>query len=402
IKAAMAIKVLGTTMESVEKVGVELEKIIRKVPVVDPLTVSAERTVAKPYLIITPDDEKMARYALSRSALMAHVELAVGGKQATTVIEKRERIPVRVRFMRDYRDSILALEELSVPVGKGQVVPLKSLAHIRYERGPQVIKSEESFVTLAVTFDGKKDFSRVRVMEAVLATIDKAQKNKSLVLPHSVTLKPAGSYENHLRAARTLKVIVPLALIIIFLLIYLQFHSVAVTLIIFSGVAVAWAGGFMMIWLYGQSWFMDFSLMGVNMRELLHIQPLNLSVAVWVGFLALFGIATDDGVVMATYLGQLFKKERPTVAQIRQTTIKAGKMRVRACLMTTATTLLALLPILTSRGRGADVMGPMAVPLFGGMALELFTMLVVPVLYSLYQESRLHLHHLSLRIQQHH
>ena len=145
-----------------------------------------------------------------------------------------------------------------------------------------------------------------------------------------------------------------------------------------------------MIWLYGQGWFLNFSILGINLQELFQVHPVYLSVAVWVGFIALFGIATDDGVIMASYLEQVFDKNKPkTKAEIRQSVIEAGLKRIRPCLMTTATTLLALLPILTSTGRGADVMIPMAIPVFGGMTIALITLFVVPVLYAMYKEFKL-------------
>ena len=199
----------------------------------------------------------------------------------------------------------------------------------------------------------------------------------------------SGSYENQLRAARTLALVLPLALFIIFIIIYFQFRSVVTTSLIFTGVFVAWCGGFLLLWLYGQPWFMDFSLFGVDMRGLFQIHTINLSVAVWVGFLALFGIATDDGVVMGTYLTQLTRDRKPTTrAAIRETVVLAGERRIRACLMTTATTILALLPVLTSTGRGSDVMIPMAIPCFGGMLVEVITMLVVPVLFCWHHERK--------------
>jgi Cu(I)/Ag(I) efflux system membrane protein CusA/SilA len=145
-----------------------------------------------------------------------------------------------------------------------------------------------------------------------------------------------------------------------------------------------------MLWLYGQDWFLDFSVFGMNMRDLFQIHPINLSVAVWVGFLALFGIASDDGVVISTYLDQSFREHKTqTVQEIREATVLAGKRRVRACLMTTATTILALIPVLTSTGRGSDVMVPMAIPSVGGMTIEVITMLIVPVLYCAVQEMKL-------------
>ena len=142
-----------------------------------------------------------------------------------------------------------------------------------------------------------------------------------------------------------------------------------------------------MLWCYGQPWFLDFSLFGVEMRGLFQVHTINMSVAVWVGFLALFGIATDDGVVMGTYLTQLFRDNTPsTKEEVRELVVEAGTRRVRACLMTTATTILALIPVLTSTGRGSDIMVPMAIPSFGGMLIEVVTMLVVPVLYCMIKE----------------
>ena len=144
-----------------------------------------------------------------------------------------------------------------------------------------------------------------------------------------------------------------------------------------------------MIWLYGQDWFLNFSFLGVNLRQLFQVHPINLSVAIWVGFLALFGIASDDGVVMCTYLQQTFGKNQPqNRLDIRKSVIEAGTRRIRPCLMTTATTILALIPVLTSTGRGSDIMVPMAIPSFGGMTIEILTMLIVPVLFSAIQERK--------------
>lgn len=145
-----------------------------------------------------------------------------------------------------------------------------------------------------------------------------------------------------------------------------------------------------MLWLYSQPWFLDIEWGGVNLRELFAVQPFNLSVAVWVGFIALFGIATDDGVVISTYLKQSFERNQPqTVAEVRQAVLDAGIKRVRPCLMTTATTLLALIPVLTSTGRGSDIMIPMAIPAFGGMTIALITLFLVPVLYGIREEFKL-------------
>jgi Cu(I)/Ag(I) efflux system membrane protein CusA/SilA len=159
---------------------------------------------------------------------------------------------------------------------------------------------------------------------------------------------------------------------------------------IFTGITVAFAGGFIMMWLYGQDWFLNFNFFGENLRDLFNMKTINLSVAVWVGFIALFGIATDDGVVMATYLTQTFDKETPTDKKgIRLATLEAAGKRIRPCLMTTVTTVLALLPVLTSTGRGSDIMIPMAIPIFGGMIIDITSYFIVPVLFSWKKEFQL-------------
>lgn len=159
---------------------------------------------------------------------------------------------------------------------------------------------------------------------------------------------------------------------------------------IFTGVAMAFSGGFIMLWLYGQGWFADFSVFGMNLRDLFQMHTVNLSVAVWVGFIALFGLATDDGVLMGTYLDQSFESNRTkTIVEIRAAVVKAGERRIRPAVMTTATTIIALLPVLTSTGRGADIMVPMAIPAFGGMIVAVITYYIVPTLYCAREEYKL-------------
>jgi Cu(I)/Ag(I) efflux system membrane protein CusA/SilA len=191
-------------------------------------------------------------------------------------------------------------------------------------------------------------------------------------------------------------VLIPIALAFVFILLYMQFHRVVTTLIIYSGVVVSVSGGFVLLWLYGQPWFLDFALFGTSMRDLFQVGTINMSVAVWIGVIALIGLATDDGVVVATYLKQVFERSPPTnIAEVRERTLEAGLRRVRPCLMTTATTILALLPVITSQGRGSDIMVPLALPAVGGMAIELMTLFVVPVLYSAVEEWRIN-HPISL------
>jgi Cu(I)/Ag(I) efflux system membrane protein CusA/SilA len=305
-------------------------------------------------------------------------------------VEGRERYPVRVRYQRELRDQIETLGEILVPASDGAQIPLAQVAKIRYTRGPMVIKSEDTFLVGYVIFDKKPGYAEVDVVEDCKRYLDEKIKMGEFILPPGVSFTFAGTYEHQLRAAKTLSIILPLSLFIIFMILYFQFKSVPTSLIVFTGIFSAWAGGFIMIWLYGQPWFLDFSLFGVSMRELFQVHPINLSVAVWVGFLALFGIATDNGVIMATYLNQTFEREKPaSIAGIREATITAGKRRIRPCLMTAGTTILALIPVLTSVGRGSDVMVPMAIPSFGGMVMVVVTVFVVPTLYCAIEELRL-------------
>jgi Cu(I)/Ag(I) efflux system membrane protein CusA/SilA len=338
-------------------------------------------------LLIDIDRDKIARYGISIDDVQNVIKVAVGGMVITQTVEGRERYGVRVRYPRELRSNPTDLEQIYVPVEKGSPVPLSELASIRYEQGPQVIKSEDTFLVGYVLFDKIDGYAEVNVVENAQALIQQKLDSGELVIPKGINYQFTGTYENQLRAEKTLSVVVPLALLIIFLILYFQFRSVTTSLMVFTGIAVAFGGGFLMIWLYGQDWFLNFGFFGTNLRDLFQMHTINLSVAVWVGFIALFGIATDDGVVMATYLTQTFKRNKPNnIKAIRASVVQAGEKRIRPCLMTTATTILALLPILTSTGRGSDIMIPMAIPGFGGMLIALITLFVVPVLYSWKQE----------------
>jgi len=386
----MGVKVYGPDLETIEAFGLELEKLLREVPGVEPSAVFADRIVGKPYLEIHIDRERIARYGISVRRVQDVIEVAIGGKRITTTIEGRERYPVRVRYMRELRDQIETIGSILVAAPDGRQIPLGELAQIEYVRGPQVIKSENTFLVGYVLFDKQPGHAEVDVVEAAQRYLKARIADGTLVVPAGVSYAFAGSYENQVRAAKRLSLVLPIALAIIFLIIYFQFRSVGTTLIVFSGVFIAWSGGFVLIWLYGRPAFLDVDLLGANLRDLFQVHTINLSVAVWVGFLALFGIATDNGVVLATLLRQVFERDRPTtVDAIRTATAEASVRRLRPCVMTTATTILALLPVLTSSGRGADIMVPMAIPSFGGMLVALLTLFVVPVLYAAGEEWRL-------------
>ncbi|MFW5500337.1 MULTISPECIES: efflux RND transporter permease subunit [unclassified Maridesulfovibrio] len=382
MRAPMGIKVKGPDLQTLEKVALDLEGLLKQVGSVQPEAVIADRIVGKPYLEIIIDREAIARHGVMLSQVQDVIEVAVGGKVVTTTVEGRERYPVRVRYLRELRDNIDSIGNILVSAPGGEQVPLSQLTEIKYVRGPQVIKSEDTFLVGYVLFDKRPGFAEVDVVEQAQSFLDSKIKSGELVIPAGVSYEFAGSYENQIRAQKKLAVILPLALLFIVLILYLQFKSIATTMMVFSGIFVAWSGGFLMVWLYGQPWFMDFTMFGTDMRELFQVSPINLSVAIWVGFLALFGIASDDGVIMATYLDESKKDcKRDSVTEIRHAIIYGAQRRIRPALMTSATTILALLPILTSTGRGSDIMVPMAIPSFGGMTIAILTVFVVPVLY---------------------
>ncbi|MBL1232478.1 MAG: efflux RND transporter permease subunit [Flavobacteriales bacterium] len=389
MRAPMGIKVFGPDLETIEKTGYEIENILKQVSSVEASAVFADRVVGKPYLEIEIKREAIARYGLTIEDMQKQIGVAIGGMPLTTTVEGRERFPVRVRYAREYRDNPEDLKRVLIPTPAGVQIPLEEIADINYVRGPQVIKSEDTFLVSYVIFDKKEGFAEVDVVEDAQALLDDKIASGEFVLPAGVSYRFTGNYENQIRATKRLMLVVPISLLIIFLILYFQFRSVVTTSMIFSGLLVAFSGGFIMLWLYSQPGFLDFSIGGINLRDLFQVHTVNLSVAVWVGFIALFGVATDDGVLMGTYLTQLFEKDKPdTKDKVRATVLLAASKRVRPAVLTTATTIIALIPVLTSQGKGSDIMGPMAIPLFGGMLIEVLTMFIMPVLYCMWQEGK--------------
>jgi copper/silver efflux system protein len=383
MRAPMGIKVFGPDLKSIEAFSLDLELLLKEVPSVKPEAVYADRSLGKPYLEIELDRAAMGRHGLTVGAVQMYLEVAVGGMPLSTTVEGRERYNIRARYAREWRDNPEAIKRILIPTPTGTQIPLEEIAELHYRPGPMMIRGENTFLVGYVLLDKKEGFAEVSVVEEADKFLKEKIKAGELKVPPGVSYIFSGSYENQVRAEKRLSLVVPLVLAVIFLILYFQFRSAATSLMIFSAILLAFSGGFIMLWLYGQNWFMDFSFLGTNMREWMQMRTFNLSVAVWVGFIALFGIATDDGVVIATYLTQSFKKHTPeSIEEVRKAVLEAGTKRVRPCLMTTATTILALLPVLTSTGRGADIMIPMAIPAFGGMTVALITLFIVPVLYS--------------------
>jgi Cu(I)/Ag(I) efflux system membrane protein CusA/SilA len=387
MRAPMGLKVYGPDLNSIEEAGMMFEKALKEVPSIKASAVFYDRAVSAPYLEIKLNREAMARYGMTVSDVQEILQVAVGGMTLSTSVEGRERFPLRVRYARELRDNPEDLKRILVPAMNGVQIPLGEIADIDYTHGAQMIRSENTFLVGFVIFDKLEGKAEVDVVEEATKIIKGKIDSGELIISPGVTYKFAGNYENQIRATKRLALVIPISLILIFLLLFLQFRTITASFIHFSGVFVAFSGGFLMLWLYGQEWFMNFSVAGLNLRDMFQMHTINLSVAVWVGFIALFGIATNDGVIMGTYIHQVFEEKKPsTVHDVREAVVMAGKKRVRPAMMTTAVAVIALLPVLSSTGKGAEIMVPMAIPMFGGMIIQVMTVFVVPMLQSMWRE----------------
>lgn len=381
MRAPMGLKIYGNDQHTIEQFAIEVERILKQVPALKPDAVFAERIAAKPYLHLHINRQAAARYGLQVDDIQSLLEMLLGGEALTTIVDGRARYRVRMRYAREFRHTPEAFEQLLVSAPDGRQVLLGELVEVSYDTGPEMIKSEDTFLVGYVLFDRKETYSEVEAVRAAEQALQAAIDRSELVVPAGVSFRFSGNYENQLRAEQRLSVIIPVVLLVIFLILYLQFRDLGLSFMIFTAVAVAFSGGFILLWLWGQDWFANVSLFGQNLRQLFGMQTVYLSVAVWVGFIALFGIATDDGVLMSSYLQHALRQRKPKdVQQLRQAIVEGASRRIRACVMTTTTTIIALLPVLTSTGRGADIMLPMAIPAIGGMLIDVSSYFLLPVL----------------------
>jgi Cu(I)/Ag(I) efflux system membrane protein CusA/SilA len=341
---------------------------LREIPQVNPATVNPDIVLGMPYVEFEVDRETAARFGMTTMAVNQVIETAVGGMNLTQTVEGRERYPIRVRYQRDLRERIDELPRLPVVTETGEVVPLEVLAKMKTTWGPGMISSEDARLVAHVAFAPSGMAGDLETVQAVEGHLRQAQTDETLKLPAGYALLPVGSFQNQVEANQRLAVIIPIVILVDLLIIYLNFRNLPLTLIIFSQIPIAIFGGMIGLGLWG----------------------IELNTAIWVGLIALIGIAEDDGVVVATYMEQLFAR-RPmrSVQDVREATVEAGRRRIRPCLMTAFTTFAALLPVMMATGRGADVARAMALPVFFGMFVELISLFVVPVLYCGYMEMRL-------------
>ena len=373
IKAPTAIRIYGDTLSELADAALAVAAHLKKSPYINSGTVNPDIVLGKPYVEFTVNREAAARFGMTVQSVNQVVETALGGMNLIKTVEGRERYPVRLRYRRDLREHIDQLGRLPVVTHSGQVVPLKKLASLETTWGPGAINSENARLVAHVAFASNGRVGDLESVAAIEKSLREAQAlpeddPNRLSLPPGYSLEAVGSFRNQIEANRRLIWLVPLVILINLLIIYLQFRHWPITLAVFLGIPVAFGGGMIMLALYCT----------------------EMNTAVWVGFIALFGIAVDDGVVIATYLEQVFSRLKlSSIEDIRAATVEAGMRRIRPCLMTTATTVLALLPVLMSTGRGADVARSMALPVFGGMIVELVTLFVVPVVYCGYKEFKM-------------
>ncbi len=268
MRAPMGIKVSGPDLETIEEGGKALEAALKDVPSILPSTVFYDRAVGAPYIEIKLNRRNMARYGITIADMQEVISAAVGGMPLTTTVEGRERFPVRLRYPRELRENVEDLSNLIIPTASGAQIPLKEVAEIEYAKGAQMIQSENTFLIGYVIFDKIAGAAEVDVVMDAEKVLREKIGSGELVLPKGVSYTFAGNYEQQQRAASRLMILIPLCLILILVILYFQFNNVTASLIHFSGVFVAFAGGFILLWLYGEPWFMNFSVGEMNVRDM--------------------------------------------------------------------------------------------------------------------------------------
>jgi len=390
----IGLEIRGDDVDELERIAVAAEEILSGIP--GAVNVSALRTSRRPYLEVTVDRRAASLYGLSVETVLMTLQGAMSGMVSTTILDGREHIPVRTRYARDMRDEPSDIDQIYIPLQNGgQTVLLSSVATVETVDGPAVIRSVDGELVgyVMLNASGRDEGGLVEEADALLRGIVEEERNmdpaqRRLNLPDGYHFRWVGNYRNQIEAKSRFAILIPIRLVAIFFLMYIQFRTLSVPLIIFLGtVPLAVAGGllFIRIWPGIHSLLWSVGMIGVPPEGAVY-----LTVAVVVGFIALMGICVDDGVLMATYMSQLMEERKPgTKKEVRAIAREAGEKRIRPAVMTTVTTLAALIPVLLSSGRGSDLARPMALPVFGGMLIELVTIMVVPVAYSWWLERNL-------------
>jgi Cu(I)/Ag(I) efflux system membrane protein CusA/SilA len=365
IKTPLGMKIQGPTLEGIQQAGAQIQQVLSSLPEIR--SVFAERVSQGFYLNIEVNREEASRYGLTIADVQQAITSGIGGAMVTENIEGRERYPVNVRYSRDFRDNVDELRRVLIATPAGAQIPIQQVARISFSRGPSMVRDEDGALTGYVYIDLKsRDYGDfVPNAEAIF--------QKKLLLPPGYNFKWAGEYEFELRAKKRLQVILPVVFFVIFVILYMVFHSVAESAVLIFPTLYALTGGLILQKLLGY----------------------NFSVAVWVGYIALFGIAVETGVVMVVYLHESLNKRLASGKPIRhedieEAIIEGAVHRLRPKLMTVSVVLASLVPILWESGIGSDVMKPIAAPLVGGMVTStIHVLILVPVFFALMKERAL-------------
>ncbi|GAC1467251.1 MAG: CusA/CzcA family heavy metal efflux RND transporter [Desulfuromonadaceae bacterium] len=358
VRTDMGVKIFGSDLNVLKDLAVQAEAILK--PIHGAADVVAERVTGGNYVDIDIDREEAARYGVSVGDIQDVIETALGGATLSTTVEGRNRFPIRIRYLRDYRDSIPTIQNILVSGMGGTQVPLTMVTKLKISTGAPEINSEGGLLRSIV-------FLNVRGRDmGGFVTEAKQTLEKQLKLPPGYYVAWSGQWENQIRAKARLQLLVPVGILIIFILLYFTFHSALEASMVMLSVPFALVGGVYLV-----------SALGYNM-----------SVAVWVGFIALYGIAVETGVVMVIYLHEALDKKLMsgscTEQDIYDATFEGAVLRLRPKLMTVAVALLGLLPIMWSAGTGADVMKPIAAPMIGGMiSSAVHVLIMTPVIFVL-------------------
>jgi len=365
IKTPVGVKVAGPDLNEIQEIGREIEKVLHEVP--GTVSVYSERVAGGRYVTVEINRRQAARFALNIADIQEVVRTALGGMRVAMTVEGLERYPVNVRYPRDVRDSLEKLRNLPVVTPSGARIPLAEVADIRIDDGPGLIKTENARLNGWIYIDIEGRDLGSYVQQARQLVTDKIK------LPPGYSISWSGQYEFMVRAIERLTTVVPITLVVIVLLLYLNFRNLAEVAIIMGTLPLALVGGF---WL-------------------LYLLDYNLSVAVGVGFIALSGVAVEIGVVMLVYLNQAIEKQRDksktsgselTVDGVRSAVIDGALMRVRPIMMTVAAIIAGLLPIMLGGGTGSEVMRRIAAPMVGGMvSATLLTLVVIPAVFLLWK-----------------
>jgi Cu(I)/Ag(I) efflux system membrane protein CusA/SilA len=369
IKTPVGIKVAGPDLKVIEDIGKRIEEVLRPVP--GTVSVYAERVAGGRYITVDINRVAASRFALNIADVQEVVSTAIGGMNVAMTVEGLERYPVNMRYPSDVRNSVEKLRNLPLITPTGARIPLAEVADIRIESGPGMIKTENARLNGWIYIDIEGRDLGSYVQEARQAVADKVE------LPPGYSVSWSGQYEFMLRAIDRLSTVVPITLVIIVLLLYINFRNLTEVLIIMGTLPMALVGGF---WL-------------------LYLLNYNLSVAVGVGFIALAGVAVEIGVVMLVYLNQALEKHKDEVLRlgsvlsredIRSAVIDGALLRVRPIMMTVAAIIAGLLPIMLGSGTGSEVMRRIAAPMVGGMiSATILTLVVIPAVFLLWKQHNL-------------